>query len=98
MTAQEVKRVRYFVHGEPRVSDSQDFFNIYDASTGEVIAQVPDCTEKEVDLAVQSAKDAFPAWADTPPMKRVQVLFKFRELIERHLSELTRMVATEHGK
>ena len=57
MTAQEVKQVRYFVHGEPRVSESQDFFDIYDASTGEVIAQVPDCTEKEVDLAVQSAKE-----------------------------------------
>ena len=32
------------------------------------------------------------------PLKRVQVLYRFRELLDRHLNELTRMVATEHGK
>ena len=31
-------------------------------------------------------------------MRRVQHLYKFRELLDRHLNELTRMVATEHGK
>ncbi len=84
--------------GEPRVSDSRDYFDIFDPSTGQVIAQAPDCTLAEVNAAVESAKSAFPAWADTPAMKRVQVLYRFRQLIEENLTDLTRMVATEHGK
>ena len=101
MTAQEATKatkLRYFVGGEPRHSESSEYFDIWDPSTGEVIAQAPDCTEKEVDAAVQSAKEAFPAWAEMSPLKRVQFLYKFRELLDRHLNDLTRMVATEHGK
>jgi len=98
MIAQEVRKLNYFVNGGPRLSESTDYFDIWDPSIGEVIAQAPDCTESEVNQAVQAAKDAFPAWADTSPMKRVQVLYKFRELLDRNLTELTRMVATEHGK
>ena len=98
MIAQDVRKLKFFVHGEARASESSEYFNIWDPSTGQVIAQVPDCTEQEVNLAVQSAREAFPAWAEMSPLKRVQVLYKFRELLEKNLSELTRMVATEHGK
>ena len=98
MIAQDVRKLKFFVHGEGRISDSPNFFNIFDPSTGQVIAQVADCTDQEVDLAVQSAREAFPAWAETSPLKRVQFLYKFRELLEKNLTELTRMVATEHGK
>ena len=98
MTAQEVLKLRYFAGGEPRRSETSEYFDIWDPSTGEVIAQAPDCTGAEVNAAVQSAKDAFPAWAEMSPLKRVQFLYKFRELLDRHLNELTRMVATEHGK
>lgn len=98
MVAQEIAKLGYFADGEKRVSESAESFEIWNPSTGEVIAHVPDCTEGEVNLAVQSAKRAFPSWASTPPMKRVQVLYQFRNLIDRHFTELVRMVATEHGK
>lgn len=98
MTAQDVVKLRYFVDGEASVSRTQSYFDICNPSTGELIAHAPDCTEAEVARAVQSAQEAFPAWADTAPMRRVQHLYKFRELLDRHLDELTRMVATEHGK
>lgn len=96
--AQDVNRVGFFVDGRGLPSESSSYFDIWDPSTGQVIAQVPDCSWKEVDFAVQSAEKAFRPWADTPPMKRVQVLYKFRELLDLNLDELTRMVATEHGK
>jgi len=70
----------------------------FDPSTGEVIALAPQCTTDEVNQAVAAAAAAFPAWADTPPNKRVQVLFKMKTLLDKHLDELTRLVATEHGK
>src|SRR5215475_7833135 len=96
--AHDAPQVKYSVGGQPRTSETGNYFDIWDPSTGQVIAQVPDCTEREVNEAVESAAAAFPAWADTAPMKRVQVLYKFRELLDKNLAELTRMVATEHGK
>ena len=98
MIASEIRKLPCFLNGGPRLSDSRDYFDIFDPSTGQVIAQAPDCTEAEVNAAVESAREAFPAWAEMPAMKRVQILFRFRDMIEANLPDLTRMVATEHGK
>jgi malonate-semialdehyde dehydrogenase (acetylating)/methylmalonate-semialdehyde dehydrogenase len=98
MIASDVKQLRFFADGQPMTSSSGKYADIYDPSTGQVVAQTPLCTQEEVDLAIQSAKNAYPAWADTPAIKRVQVLYNFRDLIDEHLDELTRLVATENGK
>jgi len=70
----------------------------YDPSTGEVIAQAPQCTPDEVREAIDCSQEAFPAWANTPPNKRVQVLFRMKALLDQHLDELTYMCAQENGK
>lgn len=93
-----IKKLLYYVNGEWRESKTAKYMDCYDPSTGEVIAQAPQCTADEVESAVAAAKAAFPAWAETPPNKRVQVLFKMKALLDKHLDELTRLVATEHGK
>ena len=72
--------------------------DIWNPSTGERIAETPCCTEEEVNLAIKSAMEAFPSWAETPAMKRVQILFRFRELLEKYIDELTHLVCKEHGK
>ena len=91
------KKLPYYAAGWKQ-SKTSKFMDCYDPSTGEVIAQAPQCTVDEVNQAVAAAAAAFPAWADTPPNKRVQVLFKMKALLDKHLDELTRLVATEHGK
>ena len=98
MIASQARQLNLLIDGEPRLSASREYTDIFDPSTGSVIAQAPLCTTAEVDAAVQSCARAFPAWADTPAMKRVQVLYRFRNLIEEHHDELVRMVATENGK
>ena len=47
---------------------------------------------------MQAATGAFPGWRDTPVNARVQVLYKFKQLLEQHFEELARTVTTEHGK
>ncbi len=94
----EVQRLKFLADGQWQESATGKYMDVYDPSTGAVIAQTPCCTEKEVHAAIQSAKKAFPAWSQTPVMKRAQVLYKFRDLLEKHADELTRMVATENGK
>jgi malonate-semialdehyde dehydrogenase (acetylating) / methylmalonate-semialdehyde dehydrogenase len=91
-------RLKYLANGKWRESATGKYMDVYDPSTGNVIAQTPCCTEAEVHAVIQSAKDAFPAWSQTPVMKRAQVLYRFRDLLERHVDELTRIVATENGK
>jgi malonate-semialdehyde dehydrogenase (acetylating) / methylmalonate-semialdehyde dehydrogenase len=93
-----INPLKFFADGRWQVSETNKYMDIYDPSLGEVIAQTPCCTEGEVNLAIQSAKKAFPAWSQTPVMKRAQVLFRFRELLEEHMDELTYLVARENGK
>jgi malonate-semialdehyde dehydrogenase (acetylating) / methylmalonate-semialdehyde dehydrogenase len=92
------KKLKYWVDGGWRESKTSKYMDCFNPSTGEVIAQAPCCTAAEVHEAVASAASAFPAWSATPPNKRVQVLFKFKALMDRHLDELTTLLATENGK
>ena len=94
----EVKKLKFFAGGKWHESKTAKYMDIYDPSAGIIIAQTPSCTEDEVELAIKSAAEAFPAWSDTPAMKRVQVLYRFRELLEQHLDELTELVCRENGK
>lgn len=93
-----IQRLKYFVNGNWCESATDQYMHVYDPSKGEVIAQTPCCTKEEVLGAIKAAKDAFPEWSGTPVMKRVQVLYKFRNLIEQHMDELTHIVARENGK
>jgi len=98
ITAVEPKKLRYWVGGEWKSSRTDHYMDCYDPSIGEVVARTPQCTPAEVEAAIAAAKAAFPGWADTPPNKRVQVLFRMKTLLDKHQEELTRLVAEEHGK
>ena len=58
---------------------------------------IGECTG-EVDAAIAAAKAALPGWASTPPAKRAQVMFKFRDLIIRDLDKLAGLISAQHGK
>ena len=91
-------RLKYFVGGEWKESKTRKYMPVYNPSTGDIQAEAPCCTQEEVDSSVAAAKAAFPAWRDTPVMKRVQILYNFRDLLIKHNDELTEMCAREHGK
>jgi malonate-semialdehyde dehydrogenase (acetylating)/methylmalonate-semialdehyde dehydrogenase len=71
---------------------------VMNPSTGEKVAETPCCTADEVSAAVAAAQRAFPGWAATPIPKRIQLMFRFKQLLDAHLDELTLLVATENGK
>ncbi|MCU0932326.1 MAG: aldehyde dehydrogenase family protein, partial [Serpentinimonas sp.] len=74
---------------------TQDVFN---PATGAVTGRVALASTEEVNAAVASAQAAFPAWADTSPLRRARVMFKFLELLNAHRDDLARMITAEHGK
>ncbi|MDB5529985.1 MAG: CoA-acylating methylmalonate-semialdehyde dehydrogenase [Devosia sp.] len=71
---------------------------VFNPATGEQSAELPLSTLSELNDAVASAKKAWPAWANTPPMKRARVMFKFKQLLEANADELARAISSEHGK
>jgi malonate-semialdehyde dehydrogenase (acetylating)/methylmalonate-semialdehyde dehydrogenase len=94
----EIKKLKYCVGGKWQYSTTNKYMDVYNPSTGEIMAQTPCCTEDEVTQAIAAAKKAFATWSQTPAFKRTQVLFNFRSLVEKHLDELTDSVARENGK
>lgn len=94
----EAERLQYFAGGQWKDSITDKYTDIFDPSTGAVIAQAPCCVVGEVEESIAAAKKAFEGWSQTPVMKRVQVLYRLRELIIEHMEELTMLVARENGK
>jgi malonate-semialdehyde dehydrogenase (acetylating)/methylmalonate-semialdehyde dehydrogenase len=80
------------------VADDLPGLDVYNPSEGSIISRVPLSSHREVDRAVESARAAFPGWAGTTIKERVQVFFRYKALLERHLDELAALVTEENGK
>ena len=93
-----VETLRNYIGGRWISSRASEALDVHNPARGEVIARTPLSTAQDVDAAAAAAKKAFPAWRDTPAIKRAQSLFKFKALLEEHFEELARIVTTEHGK
>jgi malonate-semialdehyde dehydrogenase (acetylating)/methylmalonate-semialdehyde dehydrogenase len=96
-TTQVTEILNYF-GGSWRKSAATEFVNVTNPATGEVIARTPISSKADVDAAVQSAAEAFPAWRRTPAGERIQYLFKLKVLLEDHIDELARIITLENGK
>lgn len=93
-----IKRLKFCINNEWIESASTKYMPVMNPSLGVQIAETPCCTQSEVDAAVASAAAAFPAWADTPIPQRIQLMFRFKALLDKNLEELTVLLATEMGK
>ncbi|MCD4501023.1 CoA-acylating methylmalonate-semialdehyde dehydrogenase [Chromobacterium vaccinii] len=89
--------LQHLIHGEACDGGSRRA-PIFNPSTGEAIADVQLADAATVAQAVEAAQAAFPAWRDTPPAKRAQVLFRFKQLLEQHEAEIVPLISREHGK
>jgi malonate-semialdehyde dehydrogenase (acetylating)/methylmalonate-semialdehyde dehydrogenase len=71
---------------------------VLNPATGEELGRTPLSPAAEVDIAVQSAQQAFPGWRRVPVTERVQYLFKLKGLLEEHFEEIARTITMECGK
>lgn len=93
-----MEKLKYYAGGKYIESKAEEYYEVYDPSTGAVTALAPKCTEKEVEEVIKIAKAVYESWSKVPVMKRVQVLYKVRQLLDEHVDELTYLVAEENGK
>jgi malonate-semialdehyde dehydrogenase (acetylating)/methylmalonate-semialdehyde dehydrogenase len=93
-----ISNIHHFIDGQTAVGSAQRTQDVFNPATGAVSARVALANAADVDTAVAAAQAAFPAWADTPPIRRARIMFKFLELVNQHKDELARLITLEHGK
>jgi malonate-semialdehyde dehydrogenase (acetylating)/methylmalonate-semialdehyde dehydrogenase len=89
--------VRHLIGGR-FIEGSDPWLDVEAPADGSLLSRVPMASAAALDDAVQAARAAYPGWAATPLKERVQVFFRYRALLERHIDELTALVSEEHGK
>jgi malonate-semialdehyde dehydrogenase (acetylating)/methylmalonate-semialdehyde dehydrogenase len=87
-----------YVAGKWQQSRTSDYLEVHNPATDEVLGRVPLTPPQEVDAAVQAAAAAFPDWRRTPPVQRIQYLFKLKKLLDDHFEEIARVTVDECGK
>jgi len=90
--------IAHYVNGHGVAGGSSRQQAVFNPATGVATGQVALANAADVNSAVAAAKAAFPAWADTPPIRRARVMFKFLELLNLHKDQLAHLITAEHGK
>ena len=92
------KLVGHLINGEnvSGVGDRQQ--DVFNPATGEVTKQVALASKATMEQAITAAEAAFPAWRNTSPPKRIQVMFKLKSLLEQNADRISQLITDEHGK
>lgn len=80
------------------VADQERLQEIYNPATGKVTRHVALASKATVESAIAAAAAAYPAWRQTPPMKRARIMFQFKALLEQHAEAIIALLTEEHGK
>ncbi len=93
-----MQTIGHFIAGKPDAAPGAPSAATFNPATGEQIGNVLLGDAAVVERAVSAAAAAFPAWAALPAPARARVMFKFKDLLDRHLDELAALITREHGK
>jgi malonate-semialdehyde dehydrogenase (acetylating) / methylmalonate-semialdehyde dehydrogenase len=88
----------HFINGKRVPGSGERCGSVFDPAAGDVKSFVPLASSAEINEAVLAASAAWASWADTPPLKRARILFRFKQLLDQHTDELAALITSEHGK
>jgi len=97
-SAKTAPKIHHYIDGKPYVSKSNEWRDVINPATQEVVASVPFATQQELDLAVTSAKNAFKTWRNVSLSNRMRIMLKFQQLIRENVAPLAELITREHGK
>ncbi len=89
--------VGHLIGGE-RVAGGTRSGSIYNPATGRVVREVLLADRATVEQAIAAAAAAYPAWRQTPPVKRARIMFRFKALLEQNEDRIVALLTEEHGK
>lgn len=91
-------KIENYIGGELVMPASGDYLDNFEPATGEVYSQIPDSDDRDVNLAADAARAAFPDWSGMPPEERFETIMRLVGLIERDLESLAQAESTDNGK
>jgi malonate-semialdehyde dehydrogenase (acetylating)/methylmalonate-semialdehyde dehydrogenase len=97
-TKSAVNQLGFFINGEWEKPQGHATLAVTNPATGAALAEVSCATTDEVDRAVRTAYEAFLKWRDVPVVERVQVLYRFKALLDAHAAEVAAILTRENGK
>src|SRR5437773_6467326 len=97
-TSTPTARVQHWIGGKRVAGASGRSGPVYNPATGDLAREVDFASAEEVDTAVQAAYAAFPAWRATSISKRTEILFRMRNLVDEHRTDIAAHLTAEHGK
>lgn len=90
--------IGHYVSGSRESDKSLRTIDVYNPSTGEVQSRTNLANAEEVEKAIVSCEDAFPAWSSLTPQRRAAVLVQFVRIVEERINDLAKAISSEHGK
>ncbi len=93
--------IGHLINGEMVHTNSNDTARtqeVFNPATGQATKKVALASKQTVEQAISAAEAAFPAWRNTPPLKRARVMFRFKELLEQNSDKICKLIGEEHGK
>ncbi|WP_407362272.1 CoA-acylating methylmalonate-semialdehyde dehydrogenase [Pseudomonas luteola] len=90
--------IGHYINGQVQEAGTERYSDVFNPALGQVKARVALATTQTVNEAVVAAKAAFPAWSEQSALRRSRILFKFKELLDKHHKELAQLITSEHGK
>jgi malonate-semialdehyde dehydrogenase (acetylating)/methylmalonate-semialdehyde dehydrogenase len=90
--------VGHWIGGQAAPPDAGRTQDVFNPATGKVTRRVTLADAATVGRAVASAAAAWPAWSDTPPIRRARVLSRFLSLLNERRDEIATLITSEHGK
>jgi malonate-semialdehyde dehydrogenase (acetylating)/methylmalonate-semialdehyde dehydrogenase len=87
-----------YINGQWRQAETDEYLDVLNPATAEVLGRVPLSKGSEVDRAAQAASEALISWRQMPAPDRIQYLFKLKELLEQDFEDLSRTITMECGK
>ncbi len=96
--AMKYPAVQNFVNGEFVPTTSTRILEVTSPLDGSPLSTVPLSNNEDLNHAVGAARAAFAGWSKTPIKERVQVFFRYRNLLEKNLKELAELIREENGK
>ncbi|GJM13261.1 MAG: putative 3-oxopropanoate dehydrogenase [Pseudohongiella sp.] len=92
-----VETLGHYINGRAR-DGSVETLDVYNPATGQVAKRLARADQFQLEEAIAAAGSAFAAWRNTPPAKRAQILFRFKQLLEENADEICQAITAEHGK
>ncbi|MEN6670114.1 CoA-acylating methylmalonate-semialdehyde dehydrogenase [Psychrobacter sp. B38] len=90
--------VQQLINGQFTQSNTDEWIDLTDPATQEVIAKVPQTTDDEINQAIAAAQTAFETWRKTPITTRARIFLTYQALIRKHMNELAEILTAEQGK